>query len=651
MKKFSSHYAGRLLTNAMCGLLMIVSCDDDKPQILPSVIQFSTNLQNVAEGEDATVLLTLDRPAPDNGSVQLALQTNAVYDQHYETDPSVNDNTIVLEVRKGQTSVEFKIVTVNNDKYEGTRFIVFQLTPQSDGLKAGEVSALTLTIGDDEGPSLANFTSTSATINETDVDGILVEIPFAAPARGEGSLTVTLHAGMAIQGTNFTIDQELINHTFSFNVVRNTTGVRFKVFPLSNDLFTGDFPLIFTITEVSGVVQKGNNSSYKLIIDDDEDPSFARFAFASSSVEETNTEGVVVDILLSGPVKGEGTMTINYTTAGLVYGTDFTTLPESEGNRFSLEFSHDQTSASFKVFPRNDDLLNKERTLLFSITYTSGPIRRAGETLSHELTIGDDEKPSIANFAVSSASVDETNGSGIEVQITFSHPTAGPGQIVLDVDGFAGQFTSDPEVEERDHYDSYSSYYSYYKTYHITIDVPFHASGATFRIFPINDRICVASQQTTLTIAGASGALTKENEPKFVLTIKDDEDPMIVTLSELAGTLNESDATGKEILLNFSKPAVRDGIVWVYLDYNNHYYSGRYSTAPQMDYSSGYYAPLEFKTGGNGVAFKILPVNDHVAKGDFIEPFHFSYFEVPASTDDCVQIMDKTFTLTFVDDD
>ncbi|MEX1239756.1 MAG: hypothetical protein WEB30_08565 [Cyclobacteriaceae bacterium] len=637
----------RVLFNALYSMLVLVSCEDDhKQKLAPSVIQFSVNIQNVSEGNEASILLTLDKPAPGNASVELTLETNAVYDQHFGTDPSVSNNTIELQIAKGQKSAEFKITTIDNDKYEGTRFIIFQLKSKSEGLRVGDITALTLTIGDDEGPSMAYFAASSAILNETSENGILVEIPFSAAAKGEGSLTVSLYAGMAIPGTNFTIDQELTNNSFSFNVVKNTTGVSFKVFPINNDLFTGDFTLAFTISEISGVVQKGNNLKYTLKLADDETRSLARFAAPSGTADETSEEGIVVDILLSSPAKGEGTMAISFSSRNLFYGIDFTTLPEANGNRITLDFSHNQSSGSFKVFPRNDDLLNGNRTLLFLIIQSTGIVGRGDDTVTHELTFIDDEKPSVATFALTSAVIDETSSDGTEVEIVFSDPALAPGRIIVDAAGYTGNFTSDPALVEVWHDDSYPGYY----TYQIALDVPVHATGASFKIMPINDSHCNASDVTTFTITDVSGSIRKEEPPAFDLTINDDENQMRVTLAELNGTLDENDIAGKEIVLNFSKPSVVDGFITVSLDYYYNYYdyNGRYTTLPAMNFSSGYdsYLELHFRKDDRSVKFKVVPINDHVAQGDVTETFYISI-----SADVCARIQDNTYKLTIADDD
>ena len=392
---------------------MFTACEEDNKEISPSVIQFTARVQNVPEGDDVIILLMLDKPAPQNGSVELTFEGSAIYDQHWVTAPTPasswgapgvvrydqhyvtasgpSNGSIVLSIYKGHKSTAFRIASVDNAKFEGSHFIIFKLNAPAEAFRAGDMATLTVVIADDEGPSLANFEVPSANVNEQDENGTVVNIPFTAPAIGEGSLTVAVEPGKSVRGTNFTINQELTNNSMSFNVARNSSGVSFKVFPVDNDLFTGNFILRFAIADISGVLQKGDNLSYSLTLADDEAPSVARFALPSGTIEESGTDGIMVEIPLSSPVKGEGTIAITLDPENLIYGTDFTTVPEAQNNRLILNLSHNQTGASFTVFPIDDDVPTGDEILSFSIHEATGVVWKGSDRLTYKLTIVDDD--------------------------------------------------------------------------------------------------------------------------------------------------------------------------------------------------------------------------------------------------------------------
>lgn len=391
MKNSLTHAMLRLLTSIGIGILP--ACDDDSAKLAQGVIQFSVSVQKVVEGQEAIILLTLDKPAPNHESVKLTLEGNAVYNQHYLTSPAVDDHSVVVNIYKGRKTGMLKIKPLENKKFEGSRLIIFELSDPTEGLRLGQITMLTLVIADDEAPSVANFAARSATLNEKEQDGIVADILFSTPANGEGSLTVTLQEGQAVHEANFTVDRELTNNSFSFNVTRDSPGVSFKVFPVDNDQFTGNFILAFTITDISGVLQKGESLIYSLALVDDEAPSVARFAQLSGTMDESDDDGIMVDISLSSPVKGDGTLGIAIASQHSTYGTGFTTIPELQDGRMTLNLTHGQTGASFTVFPVNDNLFKGDQVLSLSINEASGVAWKASDSLTYKLTIVDDEGP------------------------------------------------------------------------------------------------------------------------------------------------------------------------------------------------------------------------------------------------------------------
>lgn len=644
----------RFLIIVLSTLLMFPACEDEEKKISHSTIEFSMELQSINEGDVATILLTLDKPSPGGSSVELTLETNAVYDQHYVTDPGLSSATsILLNISQGKQSAELQLTSFDNSKYEGTKFIILQLKNATGQLRLGEATTLTVTIGDDEGPSLVNFSTRSAFLEEKQDEGIEVHIPLSAPALGEGSVTVALAPGGAVNNVDFSIDQEVKDNTFSLNVVQNAPSVSFTVFPTDNDLFTGNFILRFSISETSGVVQKGSALEYSLTLVDDELPSIAKFTSTSGSIRETDGGGIALEIALSSPAKGDGYIEIKGGSEKAVYGVDFTTLPPMENNKLIINISYDQTGADFNVFPIDNDLATGDLTQSFTIVDGGGVVRRGSTDISYLLTIDDDDEPSYASFGFGALWVDEVESEGIEVGIEFSSPTRKGGHITLGLEGYKGTFTSNPPIIEGYEYYDYYDYSYHHSSYSIQLEVAPNAEGANFFIFPIDDNKCNDIKPTTFTIIAVGGPIGMGENLSFDLAIRDDEDPMIVTLQETEGILNENDAGGKDIVLQFSKPAVTDGLIFVALDFYNKHDQRRYTTNPEMVYDagSGSYASLNFKEGDTSVKLKVLPANDNSANGSFTERFHLHFRSAPNPDDNCVQIKDPTYTLAFVDDD
>ncbi|WP_159801484.1 HmuY family protein [Flavobacterium sp. MK4S-17] len=92
------------------------------------------------------------------------------------------------------------------------------------------------------------------------------------------------------------------------------------------------------------------------------------FANPSLYIAEGSSQ---VQLLFSKAVKGGGTITLNYTTTNVAYGTDFTTIPGAEGNAIEIPFEAGATEVTFtfnKLLPAGD---GETKNVKFSITDVS----------------------------------------------------------------------------------------------------------------------------------------------------------------------------------------------------------------------------------------------------------------------------------------
>jgi hypothetical protein len=126
-------------------------------------------------------------------------------------------------------------------------------------------------------PSSLNFASSSGTVNENDAGGIVVQIPSSAQTPGSGTITIKIKPDSAVYGTNFTTVPAAANNLITINVSKGESAESFTVLPMNNNLFTGNFHIVFAIDTVSGSVKKGTDLNYTLTIVDDEKPSVANF--------------------------------------------------------------------------------------------------------------------------------------------------------------------------------------------------------------------------------------------------------------------------------------------------------------------------------------------------------------------------------------
>ena len=149
------HLKMLMLIIVRIALLVLISCSEE--EMGASSVYFAESTQSIAEGSETEIVLRLDRTATTNYLLKITVETNAIYGEHFTTDPAVETNELFLIVEKGHSSVAVKITTIDNELFDGGKFMIFRITNTSTAPKAGEISTNTVTIADDEGPSIVDF--------------------------------------------------------------------------------------------------------------------------------------------------------------------------------------------------------------------------------------------------------------------------------------------------------------------------------------------------------------------------------------------------------------------------------------------------------------------------------------------------------------
>jgi hypothetical protein len=469
---------------ALLAILLLVSniifygCEDELAP--PAVIQFSESTQSVAEGGETMITITFNRAAPQSGSINLNIKTNAIYDQHYVTDlPSKKENQVIT-IEKGQKMLQFKITTINNDQFDNGKFIILELDNPSEGLTLGSVKLLAITLIDDEGPSIADFERDVELVDELDVNGTEVKLPLSAPAKGTGRIIIDVSSS-AVYGKDFITSPEMENNTITRNILPGESDANFKVIPIHNFNATENQQVSFKISSTEGVVQKGKGLNHLLTIINEDDQALVNFATSSGTVEENNASGIIVEIPLTIPALGEGSITISAFPRDL---DTFTTDPAQASNgTFTLPVPNHAEKVSFKVFPLNNSFCFSEffsKTVSFKIVSVNGSVKM-GIGLEYGLTIMDDEVHVLADFETIEGSIQESNSDGIQVKLNFSKPLS-QNTIISLTNGncdFPTKFITEPPTSNCDYY--------YNST--LALNVSKDQTSAQFKIHPLSNSL------------------------------------------------------------------------------------------------------------------------------------------------------------------
>ena len=502
--------AAMVVTSSLC------TCTDE--EIHTSVVSFDKETQNITEGSDAQIILVLDKPAHRSCSVKIKLETNAVYGDHFISTPEVEEHdSFVVNIEKGKTSVSFSIKSINNNLFDNGKYILFKLMDPDGGLGLGTVTTCIATITDDERPTAASFRSEKWAVEEFESSGVVVDISLSAPTRGEGSLTINLTPYQEVYGERFTTIPTTINNSITILIPANATSTSFMILPVDDDIFRGNFELQFSISAVSGVLQKGTITKLLVTVFDDEQPSIATFLSETETIQEEDIEGIPVEIAFSAPVPGSGALYVSFINAhgtSAIYGEDFETIPAAVGNTVMLPISFHDEGSSFKVLPIHNSTC-PDRYVTMAITGISGPVVY-DETMTSTITIIDGDR-SIVTFEEADSSIIESETSGINVHLSFAKPA--PENATLFVSGptYVGEellygtlYLTDPPMTS-DWYDLY-----------LALPIQKGETGVDFTIIPINNNIDSAEPILVFAILPGYNSCFVANG-NYTLTIKDDD--------------------------------------------------------------------------------------------------------------------------------
>lgn len=377
-------------------LLLLPSCDEEKPEV-PAMIGFSTASQAITEGSEVNITIVFDKPALHEGTVNVTLGGTAKYTSEYNTNPSGNTGSFQVALAPGQSSAVFSLATVQDAVYSPSRTVTFTLGSPTDGFVLTEAAVFTLTINDDESPATANFEVANKTLAENSTSGFTVAIPFSTAASGPGTLTISFASNNAT-ANNFSTIPALNGNNVVLNVPSAATGTSFTVIPVDDTFFHSDFVIVFEMTSSTGSVNIGTAKKFTFTITEDESPSLASFDASTSQTSETGPP-VAIQIPLSIPASGAGSVTVSYASTNATYGADFTSSPAASGANIVVPVVKDATMVGFTITPVDDVTDNVNQVITFTISASDGVVRIGSSTV-HILTITDNE-PSLRRVLIS----------------------------------------------------------------------------------------------------------------------------------------------------------------------------------------------------------------------------------------------------------
>lgn len=252
---------------------LFVSCEDEnepaKPVAQPGLAQFENSDLSLAENTGtAQISIALNRNAADDGELSIRVTSSNI--EQFQFNPAPLDGLIKLPFFKGQSKISFDVTSVDNDIIDGDKTIDFKIESITPGYVIGTRNTLASTWVDDETPARVNFELSASEAWENGNAGYPVTISFSHTAAADGIVRVSIESANAVYGTHFTTTPAASNGSITLEVERGKNQVAFTVFPIDDNLFKDHRSITYTIAEVQGGLDKGEQLQHDLKITDDE---------------------------------------------------------------------------------------------------------------------------------------------------------------------------------------------------------------------------------------------------------------------------------------------------------------------------------------------------------------------------------------------
>lgn len=405
-----------------------------------------------------------------------------------------------------------------------------------------------------------------ASCNENDDPKPAVEVSFATDIKvvgetgGPQTITVKLTKAAAKNGTIVLEASAGAASSLRFpeevEIAQGTSFAQFTVYPVNNNLLDGTRAVTLTLTEPSTGFKLGTLTEMTIHVTDDESPAEANFSDASSSVAEDNATGIDVEIAISSPALGAGTVSVTLASDDATYGTHYTTDPAAVGSVITVPYIEGVSVVKFKVLPVDNNDVNNARSIDFTLTGASGEAVHVGEILTtHTVTITDNETPSTVAFTNASGLVEESNTtSGITIPLTLDPQTQGTGSVTLTLTSgtavYGTHYTTDPAATGNQ----------------VVVPIASGATSASFKVIAIDNNVAAANKILNFEMTAVSGIAVIGTNKTYQLTIEDDD--AVTTIADVRAMYGGSNSTIASSLriqgiVTSSNPEVNANNIWV----------------------------------------------------------------------------------------
>ena len=373
--------------------------DNDDPAV---TVSFGASSYTVAEGSSLTVTVELSG-APER-EVEVALTHTA---QGNTTAADYSGVPTSVTFASDETSKTFTFTAAADDADDDGDSVVLGFeTPLPDGVSAGATATSTVSITDDDVPSVqVSFGASSYTVAE----GLSVTVTVELSAAPERSVSVPLtHAA---QGDTTAADYSGVPTSVTF--AADETEQTFTFTAAADDVDDdGDSVLLGFGTPLPDGVSAGATATSTVSITDDDVPS-VQVSFGASSYTVAEGSSLTVTVELDIAPEREVEVALTHTAQGNTTAADYSGVPTS------VTFASDETSKTFSFAAAPDEADDDGDSVLLGFGSSLPASVTAGSPATATVNITDNDDPAVTvSFGASSYTVAE--GSSLTVTVELS---------------------------------------------------------------------------------------------------------------------------------------------------------------------------------------------------------------------------------------
>jgi hypothetical protein len=490
----------------------------------------------------------------------------------------------VVTIAGGGLTETVTMSVVNDNIFEGSETVILGLSSLMSPLVMGTNASHTVTILDTDTEPEVQFTLAASDVAENieAPSQAVINVSLSHPASTPITVDYARVSGTATPGVDFTLPAG----TLTFPAMNLSQNIVVGI--IDDNIFEGPETIEIELSNQSGNAIIGAQSAHTLTILDNETEPEINFQLAASSVDEDVVGGNHnVIVTLSHPASTA--ITVDYDVLGGTAtggGVDYTlSVPET------LTFAAETTTQTITIGIVDDDIFEADETILLGLSNQSGNAV-LGSTLSHTVTIIDDElEPMVRFLAATSAEPESIGTHTIPVVLT------GPSSTAVTVDfAVSGGTATGGGVD-----------------YTLAGSTLTFAAGTTVQniLVAVNDDdISEADETVQVTLSNVQEALLDITQYIHVFTIQDNDGLPEIEFVLAASSVDEDVAGGTHTVnVELSNPSSTP--ITVQYDV-----LGGTATNGGVDYTLSVPETLTFPAGNTIQSFTITIIDDAIAEGD-----------------------------------